>query len=296
MTSLCFNSSGMVAAWTGVERWKPRVSKCSRIHGVRPGLTAAKGGPLAVSGASDGNGVNATAAAIVINGLFDVGFEFFVSAKIFRRKGGSSELKREFRGKTSKIWFTSCNSQRREALTGHLTARTTPCVVEMALKRKSSKAGPSKQAEPISDKRFRAAPAVQHEISDEEDGSDDFDDGQDLLAAATSSGRAGIAAEILSGDESGEELDRFDPEPQYAGMDDYEEDADEDGFEILDEEDPDDVQGGGVRGQIDGAGSAHKSKAQKSQALYALPTNEEMQGLRETGELFKTNILKLQVS
>lgn len=133
----------------------------------------------------------------------------------------------------------------------------------------------------------KAAPAQ----VDSEDDDEEFDDGEDLLAAS----------HALNGGEDSDDDDDDDSEMEGgfedleaagngngAPADDYEDsdDADEDGFE--------DLEGGDGDGDEDDADAA-PSKRAKNAHLYAPPTNEEMQGLRETGDLFKSNIVKLQI-
>lgn len=118
-------------------------------------------------------------------------------------------------------------------------------------------------------------PESSEDEDDSADGSDDeFDDGEDLMAASRSN-KAGF--ETLEEESSAADDD-----------DQYEDSAgDSDGFE--------DLEGQGDVDMNEDQEPSSSSKRQKNAHLYAPPTNEEMQGLRETGNLFKTNILKLQI-
>lgn len=138
----------------------------------------------------------------------------------------------------------------------------------------------------------------------DDDGDSDFDDAADLMAAATTSAN-GMAAfdDAYSGSSSeGSEEDQpaltmMSDEDMEGGFEDLEgeegelndgqyedSDGDEDDFEDLEA-------GAGEMGK-----TTKRQGAKSKEALYAPPTNEEMQGLRETGELFKSNVIKLQVS
>ncbi|CAO1629437.1 unnamed protein product [Parajaminaea phylloscopi] len=139
----------------------------------------------------------------------------------------------------------------------------------MAAKRKSPKAGPSRALAPQAGKKPRM----------QDENSDDFDDGQDLLATALAAGSEADSMESLSEGAS----DGFEPPSEG-----YEDEGDENDFELLDSGEEEASDAGA-------ATTVRDSSTRNKAALYALPTNEEMQGLRETGELFKTNILKLQI-
>lgn len=111
------------------------------------------------------------------------------------------------------------------------------------------------------------------------DDDDDFDDGEDLMEAAKS-GKYGESS-LEEGDDA-EGHDMMSDEDMDGGFEDL-----EDGDGHYEE---------GDDGEDGAENRASRKRSKGQEALYAPPTNEEMQGLRETGELFKSNILKLQVS
>jgi len=47
--------------------------------------------------------------------------------------------------------------------------------------------------------------------------------------------------------------------------------------------------------EFDASSKAQRSSGVKGSALYKAPTNEEIQGLQESSDLFKSNIFKLQI-
>jgi U3 small nucleolar RNA-associated protein 22 len=76
--------------------------------------------------------------------------------------------------------------------------------------------------------------------------------------------------------------------------DDEEEDSEEEDEEFDDDEE--EVQKEVEKGVNGKASSIKLKKNQYVSELYQPPTNEEMQGLKETSELFKSNIFKMEVS
>ncbi|KAK0529877.1 U3 snoRNP protein [Tilletia horrida] len=144
---------------------------------------------------------------------------------------------------------------------------------------------------PATHKKPKTAPPPPPDSDDEDDdfdteddnGDDDFDDGEDLMATA------------MKGAEQHEESASDD------GNDDSEE-ADEDGFEDLEaEEEKGKAAASGQDedgSQAAAAGPAPPSKAQQKRTgtgLYALPTAGEIQSLKETAQLYKNNVLRLQI-
>ncbi|CAO1620650.1 unnamed protein product [Sympodiomycopsis kandeliae] len=144
----------------------------------------------------------------------------------------------------------------------------------------SSSANKSKAKPLPKSSRKPSLPSEGSGSDDSEDGDDDdmndeedFDDDQDLLADAQDGSYESDDESMEGGFEDLED-----------GVSDEDSEADTDGFEDLEGQDQD---------QEDQ--QASQSKRSKNSHLYAPPTNEEMQGLRETGDLFKTNIFKLQI-
>jgi U3 small nucleolar RNA-associated protein 22 len=104
-----------------------------------------------------------------------------------------------------------------------------------------------------------------------------------------------------SSSDEGSEVDQpgltmMSDEDMEGGFDDLEEGGELNGGQYEDSDgDEDDFED--LEAEAEEVGKTAKRKGAKSkEALYAPPTNEEMQGLRETGELFKSNVIKLQVS
>ncbi|SPO26844.1 uncharacterized protein UTRI_04157_B [Ustilago trichophora] len=118
--------------------------------------------------------------------------------------------------------------------------------------------------------------ASQDEIelaSDQDD--DDDDDDQD---------------EVDSDDEEEEDFDRIE-RSEVELMSDEDMDG---GFEDLEARGEDDKDTAAPASTSDNADASASRKPNKS-ALYAIPTLAEVQGLKETGELFKNNVFKLKV-
>ena len=84
---------------------------------------------------------------------------------------------------------------------------------------------------------------------------------------------------------------RAEEEEEAAAMPAEEEDSGSDGGEHSDGDDA-----GGLSGfASNGAGEAAEDKTTAWDALWADPTHDEMQGLRETELLFKSSLMRLQV-
>lgn len=173
------------------------------------------------------------------------------------------------------------------------------------------KAQPSRQAEgtskaaPSSSSRAASSNSRTQRTSDSEDGQ--FDDDQDLLAQAMT----GNGADESDGSDDGSghsnldepmadaelaervEGDMQSDEDMEGGFEDLEgADAESAGFEGLEGEEDDNPQEDEPMGGDGGWAGRKKSQS----ALYAIPSYEEVQGLKETGDLFKSNVFKLQVS
>ncbi|EPQ25892.1 uncharacterized protein PFL1_06923 [Pseudozyma flocculosa PF-1] len=166
-----------------------------------------------------------------------------------------------------------------------------------------SKASPSKRSTAKSPAK-RAAVQYGNGDDDDDDQDDGFDDAEDLLASALNgTGSAALADDDDDDDDS--EDDGDDDDGDNAAGDHLELMSDEDmegGFEDLEGQEEDDEGGfedleaggdGGAGDDDDEAGPSQKRS--KTSALYALPTTEEVQGLKETGELFKSNVFKLKI-
>jgi U3 small nucleolar RNA-associated protein 22 len=84
---------------------------------------------------------------------------------------------------------------------------------------------------------------------------------------------------------------------KYDDMVDDEEDnseeEDDDDEDEEEEEEDEEEEDNGVNGKAFGKKS---KKNQYVSELYQPPTNQEMQGLKETSDLFKSNIFKMEVS
>lgn len=163
-----------------------------------------------------------------------------------------------------------------------------------ASNQQQSKPSSSKSTLSFNSKKIRpsaksAASSSSFAAADSDDGDDEFDDDQDLVARALAKDAEGNSDSEESSDEDmeGGFEDLENGDANSAGFEDLEDDE-EGGFEDL-EADEDDQE------PHAGPSNTSSNKNLSKQALYAAPTNEEMQGLRETGELFKSNILKLQI-
>lgn len=79
---------------------------------------------------------------------------------------------------------------------------------------------------------------------------------------------------------------------KYDDMVDDEEDESEEDDDEEDDEEEEEEEDNTVNGKASGKKS---KKNQYVSELYQPPTNQEMQGLKETSDLFKSNIFKLEV-
>lgn len=131
----------------------------------------------------------------------------------------------------------------------------------------------SRQASLVSKKQRRP------ELESDSEGGSDFDDDEDLLAAAQN----GTAT--MSDEDSEGGFEDLEGEDGVSGGED-----DEAGFEMLETSEDEDNDGGQQRPQ---GNTIRNGKPKES--LYALPTTEEMDELQKTSEQFKSNMLKLQV-
>ncbi len=186
------------------------------------------------------------------------------------------------------------------------------------------------QATPTASRKSKPAPVYM----DDSDNNDDFDDDEDLLDSAAH-GTGSAALPDASDDEDDEDEEEDDDEEeeddesdeeqlsqdeidlasdQDVDEDDDDSDEEEEGFdrierceaEIMSDEDMD----GGFEDleanddtEADGHDqttapndtAASSSRRSTKSALYAVPTLAEVQGLKETGELFKNNVFKLKI-
>ncbi len=142
----------------------------------------------------------------------------------------------------------------------------------------SSKAGSNKA------KKARSSQAAQDVSYDPAyESLDDDDEGSeggfvDLEAEGALDSDEGAAGLYEDGEEDDSEME--------GGFEDLEAEG-EDGDMIEEDEEEEEEEGA--------QGSQKRVKAAPP-ARFAIPSNQEMQDLRETGELFKNNVLKLQVS
>lgn len=187
------------------------------------------------------------------------------------------------------------------------------------VKRKASNSqfNPKQSAPPTKAKTNGDGKAAQKKqaAEDSSDNESGYDDDQDLLANAS-----GITKdESDSGSSQEDDEEEEDDELAWNGTgqengleDDAEMNSDEDmegGFvdledpnnnthgDYMDAEEEEGEDGGqeAMEEEEEEEGQSFKPK-KKTAGLYAAPTNEEVQGLKETGELFKNNVFKLQVS
>lgn len=124
--------------------------------------------------------------------------------------------------------------------------------------------------------------------SSDDGGSDDFDDDVDLIAAATAT-RSGAASSNDDDDDDDEGRER---EPVSEEWDHamYSDEDMEGGFEDVDGSRPAD------EAKEEGARSNRAGPPQgKKASLYAVPSRDEMNQLKNTSELYKSNIFKLKV-
>ncbi len=124
-----------------------------------------------------------------------------------------------------------------------------------------------------------------------EDGSEDGDEEDNEDSEAASQDEIELASDQYDDDDDEEE--DFDQVEQG----DVELNSDEDmdgGFEDLEAGDDEDAEAATEAPNANIAAAYASRKTSKS-ALYAIPTLAEVQGLKETGELFKNNIFKLKV-
>lgn len=125
---------------------------------------------------------------------------------------------------------------------------------------------PSISKESNSTKRGRKEPTPP---SQEDSEDDDFDDGEDLMAAALN-GEAVSEGESDVEREDGEDVDMYSDEDMEGGFVDVaEEDAEAEG--------------------------STSTRPNGKKSLYAIPSRDEMSQLKNTTELFKSNIFKLKV-
>lgn len=119
---------------------------------------------------------------------------------------------------------------------------------------------------------------LQEEVAvelDEESNSGDFDDGEDLMAAAVDEVLDGEGEDGGSSDEGSIDEDERDGEVHMLSDEDM-----EGGFEDVAE--VEEVQAG-------------PSRSHTRPSLYAIPSRDEMSALKNTSELYKSNIFKLKV-
>ncbi|PWN52033.1 Nrap protein [Violaceomyces palustris] len=167
------------------------------------------------------------------------------------------------------------------------------------VKRKANAVSSSQSSvQPSSSKKKQAlknSPSKAAQVSEDDD---EFDDDEDLLASAVAgTGSAALADDDDNGDDDEEDEDEDEEIPTESKKRIVEILSDEDmdgGFEDLEADDLMDDQDDSEHGQDDRS-TAEASKKSKAAALYSLPTTEEVQGLKETGELFKSNVFKLKI-
>jgi hypothetical protein len=117
---------------------------------------------------------------------------------------------------------------------------------------------------------------ARYDRAEAKSGPDDFDDGNDLMAAA------------LAGEGDEEEM------PSEVGS--AEEGNGNGEVEMFSDED---MEGGfeDVSGQVEEEEGMHSAKRSSNHpSLYAIPSRDEMSALKNTSELYKSNIFRLKVS
>lgn len=141
-----------------------------------------------------------------------------------------------------------------------------------SVKRKASTSSIAKSSKLTTKSKGVAHLSVGEENSDleEDEEEDDFDDGEDLMARALNGDDEGDDEEDESEDEEDEAVDE-------SSADEEDEDVD---MEEEEEEDADE----------------EAQSQPRKRGLHAIPTSNEMQMLKNTSELFKSNIFKLKVS
>ncbi|KAI3494701.1 hypothetical protein L1887_40517 [Cichorium endivia] len=165
---------------------------------------------------------------------------------------------------------------------------------------------------------------------DDSDNNDEFDDEEDLLDSALHGTGSAALPDDLNEDDDDEDEDDDKEDSEEEGSDseatdaasqdeielasdaddfddesDDEEQAQTDGdggeVEIMSDEDMDggfeDLEANGAQEDASSSATAaaYASRKASKSALYAIPTLAEVQGLKETGELFKNNVFKLKV-
>ncbi|ETS59915.1 hypothetical protein PaG_05887 [Moesziomyces aphidis] len=165
---------------------------------------------------------------------------------------------------------------------------------------------------------------------DDSDNNDEFDDEEDLLDSALHGTGSAALPDDLNEDDDDEDEDDDEEDSEEEGSDseatdaasqdeielasdaddfddesDDEEQAQTDGdggeVEIMSDEDMDggfeDLEANGAQEDPSSSATAaaYASRKASKSALYAIPTLAEVQGLKETGELFKNNVFKLKV-
>lgn len=143
--------------------------------------------------------------------------------------------------------------------------------------------GIKRKAEPLSAKLSNGS-ALKHKTNGKsvvaiENGSegsrDEFDDDEDLMANALRAEEEEIEEDESGEDESGDENG-----------------ANEDVMMLSDE----DMEGGFEDVAAEEVDVAGPSTAKGHRSLYAIPSRDEMSALKNTSELYKSNIFKLKVS
>lgn len=93
-------------------------------------------------------------------------------------------------------------------------------------------------------------------------------------------------------EEEDEDEDDDEEEGDYIEGEEMAMDGDSDEEEEEIEEEQDEFM---AAAEFDASSKAQRSSGVKGSALYKAPTNEEIQGLQESSDLFKSNIFKLQI-
>ncbi|KAK0556523.1 U3 snoRNP protein [Tilletia horrida] len=167
-----------------------------------------------------------------------------------------------------------------------------------AVKRKASTAAASGvQASAAGNKKLKSAGGQRSRLppplssgdededeDDDQENDDDFDDDEDLLANATSETANGDDG---SDEDMDEDSDLDGAQGEFEDLEEGDDDDDDGGFEDLEEEQND---------TATVATGEESSKPKRSgPSLYSLPRPGEIQQLKESAQLYKNNVLRLQI-
>ena len=147
----------------------------------------------------------------------------------------------------------------------------------------------SKASQPLASSAVKEREVI-NSISDEEQE-------VELMTDGSCSPRQGGLAYLSEGSVSDHDQDYSDEETDSGGADE-ESDGSHDGAEFTTDHDNDidiDMSAAAAPTTADDGGTGAKVKKVKIPGLYKPPTHDELQTLRETQNLFKSNLMRLQV-